>query len=611
MLIDRPAANPTVTLRNNPFFPLTLKRLVSRQPFQLDGALQVDDLAVFEGPLGLTNGARLLSTNRIEARGPVTWSGPGSPFLRAREFSSTGRAELRLQTGQMLYFQTPVGLPGEFRNEETGIFAMTSPGLQTLNGFGSVPYFVNRGVFRAEAPGGGTNRVSNLFLDNQGLIEVGSGTLELAFGLTNRGQVVVPDGTRLRVIGHRFVATRDASLTGGGDVGISLPLFGGDFPTIQGIVDLGGTLQFMNGSSPLLFTGERVSLNRLVVEQDPRAGILFRPLSLAIRSLHLRAGRVDLLSPTPAELQELETGIGGGGGGILLLETPVTVSGTVRLASLLLADSAPLRLAGDAALAGELNLHGLFVDDTPVLELATPLAREAGASVQIGSVGTLRILPGIEFDVTEGLGLRVGGTLLNEGLVRTADGLTGTADVASGGTVLNRGRLETRSGLLRLPRVRQTEGGVHLAGGALTCLQGLELEGGDLVGAGDLYADLANAGGTVSPGGEGIGTLVIGREPASGRGGAFRQDGSGRLILDIASRDLHDRVTVEKNATLGGVLEVRLAEGFIPAEGDVFTLLTWQGSGAGALDEVRLPALPGDRRFAVVQEAQALKLLVR
>ncbi|MBK9140815.1 MAG: hypothetical protein IPM17_19025 [Verrucomicrobia bacterium] len=266
---------------------------------------------------------------------------------------------------------------------------------------------------------------------------------------------------------------------------------------------------------------------------------------------------------------------------------------------------------GRGALAGELNLRGLFVDDTPLLELATPLAREAGASVQIGSFGTLRILPGIEFDVTEGLGLRVGGTLLNEGVVRTADGLTGTADAAGGGTVLNRGRLEARSGLLRLPRVRQTEGRVHLAGGALTCLQGLELEGGELVGAGDLYADLANEGGTVSPGGDGTGTLAIGREPASGRGGAFRQGGSGQLILNVASRDRHDRVTVDKNATLGGVLEVRLAEGFIPAEGDVFTLLAWQGVGAGAFDEVRLPALPGDRRFAVVQETQALKLVVR
>jgi hypothetical protein len=614
VLLDRPAADPVITLRNNPSFPLTIRRLVSREGFRLDGALQVDDLALLEGPLWITNGSRFLTTNRIETYGPVTWSGNGSPFLVAREFRSAGQARVELGISQMLYLQPPLGASGRFVNEETGLFEMISAGQQTLNGFGAVPQFVNRGTFRSVAPAGGTNRVANVFFDNQGLIEVASGTLELAFGLTNRGRVLVPEGSRLNVTGHLFEATDDASLVGGGDVRIALPQFGTLFPTIRGVVDLGAGLELIHGVSPVFFAGERVQLNRLVVDQAPSAVVSFQPLSLSMRSLHLRSGQVWLLPGTPIELPELESGIDGSGGGQLRVEAPVTVTGPARLASLWVGGSAPLRLGGAITLTGELTVAGLMgfgSGEQPVVELAAPLPLAAPAYIQITSSGTLRVLPGIEFPVPEGTIISLGGTLLNEGVVRTADGLTGVADAAQGGTLLNRGRLEARSGLLRLPLVRQTGGITRLAGGQLACLQGFELQDGVVDGAGAMNADLTVSGGLLSPGGEAIGTLEIGQDPNSGRGGSFRQEAAGRLRLQLAATDRHDRVAVRMNARLGGVLEVQLAEGFVPQLGDQFTVLTCNGVLSDSFTETRLPELTGGLEFEVLYDANGVRLRVR
>lgn len=612
VLIDRPAADPVVTLRNNPAFALGIRRLVCREPFRLDGALQVDDLALFAGPLWITNNSRLESANRIQLRGPVTWSGQGSPSLRAGEFSSSGNARLQLASGQTLSLLSPLGSGGEFVNEETGVFEMVSAGLATLNGFGSVPRFVNRGTFRSLAPGGGTNRLSNVFLENQGLITVDSGSLELAFGLTNRGRLVVPTGTRLVVTGHRFEATRDALLVGGGDVEIGMPVFLGlGAPAIGGTVDLDGRLAVLE-SGPLHFTGDRVRLQRLEVANND---VLFRPLEFSAQSVLLRWGTITLASRTPVELPELVTEFAGLGpvSQRLRAETPVTVTGPARIQSLWVASSSPVRFEGPVALTGLMKIGSMFFGD-PLpgrVELATPPPLTGGAEVEIDAEGELRLLPGLDLSLPEGTAFRIYGTLVNEGILRTADGLAGSADAAQGGVVINRGLLESRNGLLRLPRVRQTAGRVLLSGGSLACLQGLQVEGGSLEGAGDCLADLANSGGTVSPGGTAIGALVVGRDPDSGRGGAFAQSGTGRLLLQLAAADRHDTVVVRANASLGGVLEVQLVDGFAPRLGDQFTILTCGGVLGGAFAETRFPVLPGGLEFVVSSEANGVKLRVR
>jgi hypothetical protein len=444
------------------------------------------------------------------------------------------------------------------------------------------------------------------------LLQVDSGTLELAFGLTNRGRIVVPAGTRLDISGHRLEATGDASMEGGGEVRINLPAFGGlDWPAIRGTVDLSGRLQLLGDFSPLAFSGDRVRLNRLEVQKRVNDPVVFRPLAFSVQSVLLRQGTIWFASPALVELPELVTE--GGSDYRLRAETPVTVTGPARLDALWVGGSAPVRFAGPVALARLLRISPVFLGDPPggVVELASPLPLTDSTEVEVSATGELRVLAGIEFALPEGPRVQIGGTLVNDGVVRTSDGLAGTADAARGGTVLNRGLLEARSGLLRLPLVRQTSGTTRLAGGQLACLQGIELEGGIVEGAGSCLADLTNSGGTVAPGGAGVGTLNLGQEPVSGRGGTFAQSGAGRLLVQLAGSDRFDRITAHANANLGGVLEVQLAEGFAPALGEEFTILTCGGVLNGAFGEKRLPSLAGGLEFEVVYGSNAVKLRAR
>jgi hypothetical protein len=612
VLIDRAASDPVVTFRNNPAFALNLRRLICRESLVLDGGLLVDDLAVFEGPLWITNSSRLESARRIEIRGPVTWSGRGTPTLRAAEFRSAGQARVQLADGQMLSLYASPGPGGEYVNEETGRFEMVSAGRSVLNGFGSDLRFINRGAFHAVAPTGGTNRWSNFFAENQGLISVDSGTLELAFGLTNRGRIVVPVGSRLVISGHRFESTPDAVLTGGGDVQIGMPTFRGlGAPVVGGLVDLQGLLTVLE-SERLHFLGGRVRLNRLEVANND---LLFRPLEFSARSVVVRWGTLTLASATPVELPEFVTEFTGSEpvSQRLRAETPVTITGPSRLQTLWVASSVPVRFASSVDLTGLFKIGSMFPED-PLpgrVEFSTPPRISGDGEVEITTEGELRLLPGLDWPLPEGTGLRIYGTLINEGTLRTGDGLTGTANAAQGGQVINQGLLETRSGGLRLPRVRQTAGRVRLSGGSLACLQGLHLEGGELEGAGPCLADLSNSGGTVSPGGDSIGALGVGQDPDSGIGGSFTQSDVGRLLVQIAALDRHDAVSVRANARLGGVLEVRVVEAYAPRLGDTFTLLTCGGALSGGFAETRLPELPGGLEFAVLYEANAVKLRVR
>ena len=54
----------------------------------------------------------------------------------------------------------------------------------------------------------------------------------------------------------------------------------------------------------------------------------------------------------------------------------------------------------------------------------------------------------------------------------------------------------------------------------------------------------------------------------------------------------HDRVTVSDSATLAGTLEVTLINGFVPAPGQQFTIMTY-GSHLGAFDAISTPTTPG------------------
>ena len=141
--------------------------------------------------------------------------------------------------------------------------------------------------------------------------------------------------------------------------------------------------------------------------------------------------------------------------------------------------------------------------------------------------------------------------------------------MASGNLVVSTGRFSTGT-------VGVGAGGQFNLTGGSADLDTIDLTGGGSFGftGGTLHAqnivcdDLINQGGTLSPGNSAGSTAI---------GGNYAQQSSATLAIEIggnAPATDFDTVGVEGNAMLAGVLDVSLINGFSPAAGQQFTVLT-------------------------------------
>jgi RHS repeat-associated protein len=117
---------------------------------------------------------------------------------------------------------------------------------------------------------------------------------------------------------------------------------------------------------------------------------------------------------------------------------------------------------------------------------------------------------------------------------------------------------------------RQTAGTTLLDGGSIV-FGAVDLQGGSLTGTGRIDADLANAA-LVAPGAP-TGTLTITRN--------YTQTAAGHLDVDIGGTvpgTQYDRLAIQGNATLAGTLDIGLVNGFGPATGQTFDVMTYAGA---------------------------------
>ncbi len=82
-----------------------------------------------------------------------------------------------------------------------------------------------------------------------------------------------------------------------------------------------------------------------------------------------------------------------------------------------------------------------------------------------------------------------------------------------------------------------------------------------------------------------------------------------RIRIRGTATDDYDHMYVQFNANLGGELDVRLTEGFIPSPGNSFTVVGY-GSHSGTFSPVYLPALPGGLDWQLTYGATGLVLTV-
>jgi T5SS/PEP-CTERM-associated repeat protein len=124
---------------------------------------------------------------------------------------------------------------------------------------------------------------------------------------------------------------------------------------------------------------------------------------------------------------------------------------------------------------------------------------------------------------------------------------------------------------------------INLDGGTLAT-NAIKFQGSDAVfnwtsgtlHVGTYNGDLTNSAGILAPGRSPGATAVT---------GSYSQLSGGTLQIEIGgttSATQYDLLSVESNATLGGTLQLSLINSFLPAQSDVFTILSASGNLTGA-----------------------------
>lgn len=313
---------------------------------------------------------------------------------------------------------------------------------------------------------------------------------------------------------------------------------------------------------------------------------------------------------SPAQLPELVLGASG----VLETDTDLTVTGPLTATGGTLrrfpdSDGAPpvtLRSEGTA------ELRPLTVgSNVRVVNAGTATIPDKGA-VNLGAGSQdLENLPGATlrlFGTGNLNGQNSSGRVLNAGTL-VKDAPAGISSVTA--AIENTGLIELRAGTMQFSRhVTQTAGEFRLSGGDARLLRNaagvgvvfLHLNGGALTGTGTLGYDtvttatLVTNRAVIRPG------LPLGILTLNSR---FVQAPTGVLEVEIGgpvAGSGHDQLAITSVATLGGTLRLALRDGFAPAIGQEFVVMTCGSRNNTPFTTVEGTAIGADRKFIVVYE---------
>jgi len=242
--------------------------------------------------------------------------------------------------------------------------------------------------------------------------------------------------------------------------------------------------------------------------------------------------------------------------------------------------------------ASTLNLNGgiIFIDGN-IMDagpgIATLIMDGATLDMMNHSIGGITPIDNLQFR---------SGTLRNVGQINNGTGLTKTGpntlflntnNTYSGTTTVSQGTLF----VVNLDGSATSGGVVSVSFGAT------------LAGPGFISGPVLSSG-TVAPTGfnnSQIGTFTLNN--------SFSQNASGTLDIQIGGATSHDRLAVSGgSATLAGDLRVTLINGFVPAAGDTFTIVT--GPVIGSFATTNLPPLPPGRTWEVEYSFSGVRLSV-
>jgi hypothetical protein len=521
------------------------------------GTANFDNLTQAIASSLVQSGGVVTGPGALRVTGSMTWS--GGTQSGAGQTIGAGGMTLSGTASKTLSGRTVVNAVGQTATWSAGAINSGQGGAIVIDGTlqttfdGSFIYNLggvravlrNNGTFEKTGGTGATSLTATLENTATGVVRASSGVLELNAGGSSAG---------------RFE-------------GSATLVFGGLTMDVTGVHDVAGTTRVEGGSTFVNFNPPATVAN--------------------LATLNLVAGTLNFSTGTPIGVGTIvQTG------GTLTGTDTVTVAGSIGWSGG--TQSGPGQTIGNGGMAFTgsgrsisgrtiVNPVGQTVDWT-----AGPINSGDGGAFVNG--GTFRIA----FD---------GQGAFSLGGARTAFTNTGTFEKTGGTGTSGIGFVFGNTGLVRSAAgdlsftggYTQTAGTTELAGGTFNGL-GSGIQGGSLIGSGSVTGGLASTG-TIAPASSGPLAVT----------GTFAQSGAGALEIELAGTGTpgtdYDQLTVSQAATLGGALNVSLANGFTPASGDSFVIMTYS-SATGAFASQSLPPLGGGLSWNVSVGANAITLSV-
>ena len=512
---------------------------------------------VSPGTLAITAGT-VQGSDTINVSGLTTWSGgtmTGAGTINANGGAALGTASTKDLTGGRV-----LNTSGTTTWTGTGIVRLGTGG--TINNAGTWDAQSDSQFFPLTSAGPFTNLAGALFKKsagagatligvpylNAGTINVLSGTLTLSGSGTQSGTLTASAGTTLRFNGGTHALASGSSTTG------SSIVFDAGTITIDGSyafssdTTIAGAAVTFNAASTLTSIGSALTVGGGSVTFG--SGETVSPATLTITSGTLQGPDMVNVSGLTTWSGGTITGAGtinaNGGAALGTTSTKDLTGGRV------LNTSATTTWSGTGIIrlgtGGTINNAGTWD------------AQSDSQFFALGSAGPFTNLAGAVFKKSAGAATAVGVPFSNAGSVQA---LASSLQLSAGYT--------------------QTAGSTTLSGGTISSTTPLDIQGGVITGIGTATASVANGGHAVP--GLSIGTL--------GLTGNYVQSAAGHFDVQIGGRTAgteYDQVTVTGTAAFSGGLDVTLANGFVPAGGDSFTLMTYASS-TGAFSTSSLPPL--------------------
>ncbi|HUR78554.1 MAG TPA: Calx-beta domain-containing protein [Acidimicrobiales bacterium] len=436
-------------------------------------------------------GGALLGASPLTVTGPYNWTGGTSdrgyfgPITVAGETSFAGSGLKSLSSGTLnlnggaTWSGGSISAGGTSVMNNPGLFAITTPGGESFSGF--QPKFNNTSTGIVRRTGAG-RVVFGPSLDNQGRVEVASGTLALGYcaqsSLASSVWAVASAAT-LEAASPSCGTTFNGTLDGPGTFDANA--LGGGF-----VLELALTnAPVLSAHSGTLFVGGSGNPSALVAS----GGDLTINRPLTVNSASVSSGTLS---------NDATTTVGAGGfawsGGALSGSGTTTVNGALAMTgdAKSLAGGHTLNVAGGATwTAGNLT-----VDNATIRNTAGTFAIPATVTLDrvAGTAATFRNLPGAVLDV-DGSPVTLESTLDNDGAVSvdgasltvgsaesgdTVETSTGSFAIATGKTMTLAGSTHTLAGAITGAGSLAVSGGSQTISGALGSARPLSVSGGAL-----------------------------------------------------------------------------------------------------------------------------------